>query len=541
MKTSSMWVGVVCAIVAAAQGCGDPGGSGFDDGGASKDATSENPVIDTDTGPPYDGPWSDFPQGPILDMADGGPSVPPNIATLFGPAGSGAMSGGPCLFEPEIGTLYPKNWLRPRFSWVAGGGANVYELRITAPNQVSPLVVYTASTRWTMPLAMWDGLRQHSADKDLTVTVRSGTLSNGTLSQIAVGSSGVVGIAPVEAPGSIVYWTTTGGSALKGFKIGDESVVGVLVPNQVQQRPAQCVGCHTSTPDGAYALVSITPGFSDAIASVEQGTTGQAPPFLSMAASQSFANRLKGAAVTSKPHWQNGDHVTIGTDNTDLVLVDLEAQSNPVAVLARTGDAKKAVAPTWSHDGATIVYESTSGVVDGRPSGTDGDLRAIPYANRMGGASTPIAGASDPNKNEYYPAFSPDDALLAFNAVPAGVTPYNQAQAELYVLPAGGGTATRLAANDPPACSGKKSPGITNSWPKWAPSADTNKGRTYYWLVFSSIRNPANNPQLYVTAIVKENGALKTYASLYLWNQPAAENNHTPAWDLFKIPPVPPN
>lgn len=28
------------------------------------------------------------------------------------------------------------------------------------------------------------------------------------------------------------------------------------------------------------------------------------------------------------------------------------------------------------------------------------------------------------------------------------------------------------------------------------------------------------------------------HAALYLWNQPELENNHTPAWDVFKIPPA---
>jgi hypothetical protein len=28
-----------------------------------------------------------------------------------------------------------------------------------------------------------------------------------------------------------------------------------------------------------------------------------------------------------------------------------------------------------------------------------------------------------------------------------------------------------------------------------------------------------------------------SYAAIYLWNQPD-EDNHTPAWDLFKTPPV---
>lgn len=525
---------VVCFALAS---CGGDHGNVFDAGGAGDADDGSIFVMDS---APYDGPWSDFPPDPILDAPDGGPGVPPNVATLFGPPGSGAQSGGPCLIEPELGTMYPKNWLRPRFGWLPPGGANLYELRVTAPNQKNALVVYTANERWTMPRSIWDGLRQHSADKDLTITLRSGAYMNGMLGQIAVGSTGHVGIAPVEAPGSIVYWTTTGGSALKGFKIGDESVVSVLVPSQVQQRSAQCVGCHTSTPDGLYAIASITPSFFDVMASVEQGKAGQAPPFLSSAAAQAFAASMKGSAATSKAHWSSGDRVVVANDGTNLLALDVEAQSSPLTTLARTGDSRKASAPTWSHDGSTIVYLSSSNVVDGRPAAGDGDLYSIPYANRQGGQATPVPGASDPNKNEYYPALSPDDALLAFNAVPGGTNPYNQPLAELYVVPGKGGQPARLAANDPPACSGKSSPGVTNSWPKWAPDVTTDKGRTYYWLVFSSVRAPAGNPQLYVTPIMVDGGGTHTYASLYLWNQPAAENNHTPAWDTFKIPPVPP-
>jgi hypothetical protein len=38
-----------------------------------------------------------------------------------------------------------------------------------------------------------------------------------------------------------------------------------------------------------------------------------------------------------------------------------------------------------------------------------------------------------------------------------------------------------------------------------------------------------------VIGLVVENGAIKTYQALYLWNQPANESNHTAAWDVFKI------
>jgi hypothetical protein len=42
-------------------------------------------------------------------------------------------------------------------------------------------------------------------------------------------------------------------------------------------------------------------------------------------------------------------------------------------------------------------------------------------------------------------------------------------------------------------------------------------------------------PQLYVTEVVEDELSIKTYPAIYLWNQPAAESNHTPAWDKFDI------
>jgi hypothetical protein len=112
----------------------------------------------------------------------------------------------------------------------------------------------------------------------------------------------------------------------------------------------------------------------------------------------------------------------------------------------------------------------------------------------------------------------------------------------VFIVPAKGGTATRLTSNDPPACTGKTSPGLTNSWPRWAPTAETFDGKKYYWVVFSSTRRDAANPQLFVSGVVttESTGSItieKTYPALYVTAQIAEENNHTPAWDFFQVTP----
>jgi hypothetical protein len=513
------------------------------------------------------GPVTDFPS-PILDG-----TAPADSATLFGPPSQGASTGGPCLVEPGSDVVFPQNWLRPRFVWRAANGENLFELRLHVGNQLQDLVVYTTATSWTMPKAAWDALRSHSPTEPMTLSIRGGVLSGSALQGEALGTSTPMGVAPVAATGAIVYWTTndatSGGSALKGFTPGDESVEEVLDATQfsnAQKNASGCIGCHTATPDGSFVALTTTTTaeqqWTDALALVDPdaGTVGAAPSYLSPAGAQALARPNVGAAAFSPAHWQTGDRRGIvsfdpngaGT-KIDLAWIDVEAASAAQAsgTVARNGDTQLAGAPAWSHDGSTIVYVSTNRICTGRlgnctpqyaspqDPGSRADLFTVPYAGGAGGTATPLAGASDPTLQEYYPSFSPDDRWIVFNRIPDDANLYDQPASQLFVVPAGGGTAVRLAANDPAACSGEESPGVTNSWGKWGPTALQANGSTYYWIVFSSKR-ASSVPQLYITSLVAgADGSLTTHGAIHLWNQPAAEANHTPAWDAFKVPPVP--
>jgi hypothetical protein len=383
------------------------------------------------------------------------------------------------------------------------------------------------------------------------VTIRSAVVSGTTLmAGPFVGTEGDIEVAPVQATGSVVYWTTSSGTVLKGFKIGDESVQDVITPAQVG---LACVACHTSTPDGLDVALTVAPGSDGSgpasldVRSVDGKATR--PSYLTANAVALLARTNQHAPTFSLAHWSASDRTMLSmfydTTGTDQIMwTDLAATTQTQGVswgyLARTGDSHAANSAAWSHDGSKVAYVSTStsgaGVI-----GTDGQIWTVPYNARKGGAATPLSGAADPTYTQFYPIWSADDAYVAFDRVPTGASSYNDPAAEIFFVPSAGGTATRFAANDPPACLGVTSPGVTNSWPKWSPQVATANGSKYYFLVFSSTRDAiAMGPQLYVTPLVVKGSTVTMYKALYLWNQPETEHNHTPAWDVFALPPPPP-
>jgi hypothetical protein len=328
--------------------------------------------------------------------------------------------------------------------------------------------------------------------------------------------------------------------------------------------------------------------------------TGDHVEVTSVGASLDAPDNSSGVPQPTQPACNNGATSGATCVVSQLAWINLEwdgsgdAGSRPSAapaaptnggwgILARTGDSNSAGTPSWSNDGGTIAYTSVvQGTKDGRLdqplAGTNADIKTIPYGGTAGvpggtgGPATSVPGASNQSLNEYFPAFSPDDSLIAFNAIPAADSMYDQPAAEVFVVPFNGGTAVpavtcngggappcRLIANDPVACTGLASPGVQNTWPKWAPNPippdageagapapQTIGGKTYYWVTFSSTRSTTagasagapGKEQLYVAGITVDSmGNISNYAPIYLWNQDDTVNNLIPAWGEFGIPP----
>ena len=409
--------------------------------------------------------------------------------------------------------------------------------------------MFTRNPSTALPADLWNRLRYSVVDQPITVTVRALTADAAGAVQLAPSAPATTtfAVAPVDAPGKIVYWALaddmgTKVGSLKGFGIGEESVRDVLVPSQVASRASSetCVGCHAATPDGdgvgfSHGADTTT---SPTSPTSGQGSAGALPGYVN-AGAMSTMQTLRGIPAYSKEPLERRRSRRAAQRYRDAELGP--GRRHAIGTLARTGDANKATEPAWSHDGNTVVYVSATSLIDGRLDNGPADLYAIPYANRAGGAAKPLTGASDPGATEFYPSFSPDDSLIAFTRVAGNGSSYsNPRVGGLRGSVRGTAAAVRLAANDAAACQTTlASPGLTNDWPKWSPHATTANGKTYYWLTFSSKRMGTANAQLYVTALVADgSGKLTTYPALYLWNQPATDGNHTPSWDDFSIPPI---
>jgi hypothetical protein len=401
-----------------------------------------------------------------------------------------------------------------------------------------------------------------------------------------------------------------------------------------------CIGCHVVAPDQqSVAFLDFYP-WPGVTAQIDPTATGALPTWGTPGGLEAFSQPWLGMLSFSNGDWANGSHRVVSTYaipsggfpweqaysggspaiTPRLAWFDLSSSVAPSLVvdggaplqntnrtytqalianagmsfgfIATTGDKRGAEAPAWSHDSQTIVYTSTDLGKDGRLNGDvktpamgTADLYTVPYTGGAGGTAKPLQGAAESAWDEFYPAFSPDDQFVAFDRVPnADGIHYYAPKAEVFLVPSAGGKATRLVANDPPACLKQQSnsmpaasPGVTNSWPRWSPEYPTcSDGNTYYWLIFSSSRlgipflDPSNQndpnkanwknggptydgeptSQLYLTSVITQGGQVKTTPAIYIWNQPirnskypgatssgAPQSNHTPSWDVVEIPP----
>ena len=128
--------------------------------------------------------------------------------------------------------------------------------------------------------------------------------------------------------------------------------------------------------------------------------------------------------------WSSTDRLAAvgGADAQRIVTLDPDG-SNRVVVVPSSGTSLGLASPSWAPDGSSIGFSATAGAAGHT------DLFTGPAA---GGSPTRLTHSG--RVDEYFPVFSPDGSSIVFSRT----SDYFNANADLFVIDAGGSTITRL-------------------------------------------------------------------------------------------------
>ncbi len=463
-------------------------------------------------------------------------SLPEALGDIFD---SVAGQGGPCLQTPELGSLIPSNFAAPRVVLLPPAAHNIFAVEVQLAGQTLPYRFVTDHRDFQFRANDWETILSAAAGQEIVVRTLSAQVefsSNTLLDGPLLGSEGTMKLSRSKAEGTILYWTVdgdleTGLTSFFGLQVGSSEATPLY---DASKNGGRCIGCHTSSPDGKFVALTVgnpgPPDFSMDVVRVDDLSFG---PFPGLASSARAALDHREATVPamSPAHYNDGEKKIVYIKDRTLAVVDLLSGAGGTIA---TGDPRPQAMPTWSPSGEQIVYVSTDGELDGRTTAAPCDLFSVSYNNGQGGQAVPLSKASRADRQEFYPAFSPDGDLLAFNTA-AGET-FDTPDAELHLLDFTSDTDLRLRANDPPACAPLQSPGITNSWPKWAPFSVAEQEGQLYFLTFSSKRIDGQTSQIFIAPLLRLlNGSLVQFPALLLPGQDTNVGNHTPAWNPLPI------
>ncbi len=493
-------------------------------------------------------------------------------AALEAPAGSSA----PFVFDPPSGAVLPGGWPSPRFlahsdllpelvrlELTIGGDTFGYVVAPSPAPAADPATPPSGSW-WTvaLPQDLWEAAACGAAGAPIDWRIRHLAAGDDAPAGVAQGS---LRLLPGGFEPDMTYWQIAQGGAQAGQFSIERLAVASSTPQQLVEGGSGCIGCHTSSPDGqdiAYQRLG-GPGWQVDVVRPQQGGPAIVSPVVTPSAAAVLAGTPFMVPTTSAAAWSDADGRWIGGvtygESTGyagrLALLQVDAPSAAMAIAPEVGPKGfQPALPALAPDASRLVFVATDGMADGRTLESPGhtfDLWQLPVTLAKGqapvfGEVTPVPHASGTAEGETYPTFSRDGALLAFSRVAIGRGAYDEETAEVMVMPADGALPpVRLAANDAPTGGAVYAGlGLTSSWPRFGEQTVEAPDGTYYFVVFSSRRGPADLwkdkgggsvpvagrplPRLFLTVVRRApGGGLATFPAVLVPGQVVDAGAHT--------------
>jgi hypothetical protein len=420
----------------------------------------------------------------------GSGNLPPDPGGRFG--GGVDPARAPQLVYPADGVLLPPNLAKLELHFYPGSGNTLFELSLS--NQVTDIRVYL---RCTNPLAggciylpdptVWTWLAETNRGRTVTVELRGTDDAGGAVGQSATQS---LGFARDNIMGGIYYWTTSSGSAIMRFDFGS------LTQRQAEQflttnlTNGRCIGCHALSRDGHKMVIAASSGpVNDLLLDVR--TRAPLVPFPTPQSSFFESWNPDGTRYV-------GVYNSRANPNYNLQIFD-GTTGRFVQSIAGTGTAQEpADDPDWSADGTRIAFTRMGDSTSWPQWASHGSIQMVMGSGDAFGAPIEIVPAQS-GKNRYYPAFSPDGALLVFDESTcmsgdsgSDCDHDTDPTARLYIVRAAAGASPiELARANAGGPTDGQNRDFCNSFPKWSPfvfQRTGEEGTRVEWLTFSSKR-----------------------------------------------------
>jgi len=439
-----------------------------------------------------------------------GPELPTARELLAG-ASPAAVYSVVNIQYPYDGAVFPPESIPPRFAWSSPNAKVDTWLLHMAFDSGEPLQVLVRATEWTPDEPSWSILKARSTDRPARITVLGVAaaaprtlLARGTLT-LATSKD------PVLAP--IFYRDVTlpfveavkHPSKLR-WRFG--TIDSRAQPPVVLEQLPVCGNCHSFSADGrvlgmdvdyandkgSYAVVETAREMTLSkrhIISWSDYRREDKQPTFGLLSQVSPDGRTVLSTVKDQSVFVPKSDLSFSQLFFPLkgILVFYDRQTGTIHALPGADDPAYVQSnPSWSPDGQSIVFaraqaydlatkDKTRALLSPEECKeflTGGrlfryDLYRIPWNGGKGGKPVALAGASGNGRSNYFARYSPDGKWIVFCQATSFML--LQPDSELYIIPAEGGTARRLACNTD----------RMNSWHSFSPN-----GR---WLVFSSKTN----------------------------------------------------